>query len=475
MSLIELHPVTGPLPKNPAMGWAIYLDQDGSSLLDDGLGRLVDPAAFWEAMAPALPHASQLYIRLPWSEFEPEQGQYAWECNPRFQAILDGARAHGLRLAFRWYTDGRDCHRQATPEYVRRAGAAGDTLPADSRGPLDGRWWWTPWSDDPVLHRCLATFVQAFAARFDDVETTDFVDHGLGRWGEMHSFVFADMGRYPLAAPRVLRAMAELHRHSFHQVIRNHNFIGWGCERAVEEEVLFGLGHCIRRDGLGSPRWFSRGERELLASYWPRVPVFGENCYWHWDDNPGWIQSEGFASRRACLEQVFSDAASVHANTLDLRTMHDIGVWLTDAPDLIDRFRREAGYGLLPTVIDLPDAVPAAGHPFTIRHLWRNLGWGILPNQAWGGRVAAAFALLDAHDRPAAVFHSTADPGAWTAGAPSQQHDTVTMPVLPVGTYRWAVALVDRFRDDRPWIALAAEEASPCPAWLPIGPAVTIN
>ncbi len=477
MPLVELHPVDGPLPKNPAMGWAIYIDQDGTSLLDDGLGRTLDPDDFWTAMTPALPHASQLYIRLPWSEFEPEQGRYAWDHNPRFRAILDGARARGLRLAFRWYTDGRDCHRQATPEYVRRAGAAGDTLPTDGTGPLGGRWWWTPWSDDPVLHRCLGEFVQAFAARFDDVDITDLVDHGLGRWGEMHSFVLADMGRYNEAAPRVLLAMAELHRRSFSQVLRCHNFTGWGVDRAVEDEVLHGLGHCIRRDGLGSPRWFSRAESELLASYWPRTPVFGENCYW----NPGargidgWIQADGFTRRRAMLERVYADAATVHANTLDLRTVHDIGLWLEEAPDLIERFRREAGYGLLPTVVELPDAIPAAGARFPIRHIWRNLGWGLLPNQAWGGRVAAAFALLDNEDRPTAVFRSAADPGAWTAGASHRVLDTFVMPRLKPGAYRWAVALVDRFRNDRPWIALAVRDASVVAAWLPVGPACSIG
>lgn len=473
MSLIELHPVKGPLPRNPAMGWAIYIDQDGTSFLEDGLGRLLDPDAFWKAMAPALPHASHLYIRMPWSEYEPEQGRYAWEHNPRFRAIIDGARAHGLRLAFRWYADGRDCHRQATPEYVRKSGAAGDTLQTDQTGPINGRWWWTPWSDDPVMHRCLAEFVKNFAARFDDVDITDLVDHGLGRWGEMHSFVFADMGRYQQSAPQVLLAMAELHRRSFTQIIRCHNFTGWAWNRAVEEEVLYGLGHCIRRDGLGSPRWFNRTESELLASYWPRVPVFGENCYWHWDQNPDWIKSDGFTTRRACLENVIADAASVHANTLDLRTVDDIGIWLKEAPDLIERFRCEAGYGLLPTVIELPESAPSAGQSFAIRHIWRNLGWGILPNRAWGGRVAAAFALLDDRDRPAAVFRSAADPGDWTAGSPHQILDSFNMPDLPAGKYRWAVALVDRFRNERPWINLSVRGAPASPAWLPLGPVFT--
>jgi hypothetical protein len=84
MKLVELQPTTGPLPRNPAMGWAIYIDQDGTTLLEDGRGSLLEPDAFWKRMAPALRFANQLYIRLPWSEFEPEQGRYAWEHNPRF-------------------------------------------------------------------------------------------------------------------------------------------------------------------------------------------------------------------------------------------------------------------------------------------------------------------------------------------------------------------------------------------------------
>jgi hypothetical protein len=97
----------------------------------------------------------------------------------------------------------------------------------------------------------------------------------------------------------------------------------------------------------------------------------------------------------------------------------------------------------------------------------------VLPNRAWGGRVAAAFSLLDAQDRPVAVFRSIADPGDWIAGTSHRVLDTFVMPRLKPGVYRWAVALVDRFRNDRPWIALAASDAAAAPAWLPVGPACT--
>ena len=35
---------------------------------------------------------------------------------------------------------------------------------------------------------------------------------------------------------------------------------------------------------------------------------------------------------------------------------------------------------------------------------------------------------------------------------------------VPAGNYRWAVALVDRLRGDRPWITLAVRDAAP--GWL---------
>jgi len=89
--------------RNPGMGWLIYIDQDGSTLTPGHPGNYLDAATWWREMEAAAAQASILYIRLPWAEFEPVEGRYAWEHNANFQALVQGARERGLMLAFRVY------------------------------------------------------------------------------------------------------------------------------------------------------------------------------------------------------------------------------------------------------------------------------------------------------------------------------------------------------------------------------------
>ncbi|MHA6765665.1 carbohydrate binding domain-containing protein [Streptacidiphilus sp. PAMC 29251] len=155
--------------KNPAMGWQLYMESTS--------GAFPDAATFWSEVDPYRSVAGELYIRMPWSAFEPTEGHYAWQDDPNFIAIVDGARQRGLRLSFRIIEDSQDYTSQATPQFVFDDGAAKAPVLSDTGFP-------DPMLNDPVYRQKFTTFLQAFAARFNDPSVTDFVDTtGLGWWG----------------------------------------------------------------------------------------------------------------------------------------------------------------------------------------------------------------------------------------------------------------------------------------------------
>ena len=127
-----------------------------------------NPCAYFSKMKDngALAYANILYIRLPWTMLEPEEGQYAWEYNEDFKELIKGAKDNDLRLAFRVYTDNTDYYSQVTPLYVKNAGAEGYTSNTN---------FWTPYADDPIFLHKLDKFVEAMAKEFNDPAVTDFV------------------------------------------------------------------------------------------------------------------------------------------------------------------------------------------------------------------------------------------------------------------------------------------------------------
>ena len=168
---------------NPGTGWVMYIDHfDGDPF--------PEAEAFWRELEPVIPYISILYLRVSWSDMEPSPGRYAWIYDENFKALTHRALARGIRLAFRIFTDGQNASAQATPEFVREAGALGYEI-----NPGNGvrQTFWTPVVTDPVFRRCLESFVLAFGAYYDRPVYVDYVDAGgLGWWGEMHNMDLPD-------------------------------------------------------------------------------------------------------------------------------------------------------------------------------------------------------------------------------------------------------------------------------------------
>src|SRR5690606_40610711 len=69
LKILEPKPNKTSLIKNPLMGWGIYSDAYNPN------------PSFWKEFdaLQIKKYATHLYIRWPWSAFEPSKGQYAWD------------------------------------------------------------------------------------------------------------------------------------------------------------------------------------------------------------------------------------------------------------------------------------------------------------------------------------------------------------------------------------------------------------
>ncbi|MGN0878469.1 MAG: DUF4832 domain-containing protein [Oligosphaeraceae bacterium] len=186
---------------NPGMGWVLhYYD---NSLQNYG-ARLAP-----ENLLPDWPGLTQVYLRLPWSAIEPQENVFNW-------AVLDTPmqrfRERGLKTSLR-ITCSETGFLQATPKWVRDAGAKGDCFkPGKGRVPDAPNAHWEPHFDDPIFLDKLDHLLAKLAARYDghpDIELIDIGSYGV--WGEGHTWC-STFNAFP---PEVVKRHVELHRKHF--------------------------------------------------------------------------------------------------------------------------------------------------------------------------------------------------------------------------------------------------------------------
>lgn len=149
---------------------------------------------------------------------------------------------------------------------------------------------WSPYPDDPVFQAKYAAFVRAFAKRFDDPGTVDFIDgYGLGKWGEGHSMRYVDYAN----REAVLRWVVDLYADSFTRVplaINYHRLIGaekdWGAPDADSERLLdiaVDRGFILRHDAFGMTTYYGDWERAYAEKWRYRRPILMEG---------GWVTTQ---------------------------------------------------------------------------------------------------------------------------------------------------------------------------------------
>lgn len=456
---------------NPSMGWVQYYEfQD------------TDVDKYWAEMDELYAQGLKtniLYIRNPWSWYEPSEGNYAWnDPDSRLSKLISGARARGIQLAFRVLVDSSDAFQQATPEYVFKAGASWyKTDRTDDTAPeIDAK---DPYINDPVFLEKLDKFIKAFGAEFNNDLDIAFIDGmGFGNWGEAHHVKFSTewddnvydavekvIKIYDKYFPDVLLGAQEGQPENY-GTQENDEIINTDkpYTGAFDKEYDF----VVRRDTFG---WMTDAIRNQTLEWFNQgIPVFAENCYHSFKVREYWYNNADYPTLDGILRQVVADALTCRANTLDARVVMDCQKWLENdqqnGSGLLNKFGLNGGYRLALTSLEVPELF-TTGEEITIKQAWRNLGLGMLPNKNkhWDNKYHVAFALLDPKTNQVIYQYNEdtdkVNPGDWLFEDGNNHYETTfKLPnSIKSGEYKLATAIVNDKNNNLPEIALALKDA----------------
>jgi hypothetical protein len=221
-------------------------------------------------------------------------------------------------------------------------------------------------------------------------------------------------------------------------------------------------GFGARRDGLGSD-YFNNTEKGYANEMYSHLPLFGEGYAW-----PGYDPTPptGSTTWNSYYNRLYDDAYNSHFNTLDLRDTR-ANSWLKAAPDLVDSFTVKGGYRFYPSEITLPTQL-TSGKDFHIMHEWNNTGNGYLPNNMpnWNYKYQTAFALLNQAGEAVKIWvDANAEPSLWLKGQTYPYEFSIRVDGVAAGAYRWAVAIIDKTKNNTPGIKLAIMDKEVVNGW----------
>lgn len=460
---------------NPGQGLSIYIDgysgifSNKRPKYDNGLRY---PELFWNYVDSigASEKLNVLYIRLPWSEFEPTEGQYIWNNDPKYQALVQGARDRNLRLAFRVYFDSGDSYQQATPNFVKTAGAKGYTSNPSAWGPNgEAITAWNPYNNDVVFLQKVHNFINAFGAKYNDPSVVDYIDaNGMALWGEGNGVSF-DSSQPNANRDWVFRTIANYYRVAFPNVLLG--LQNSSENDAVTVSITRQITDIYRRDSFGATQWLSVPNKVFYANEVANgIPVFAENAWNAFNPivNPEYIGRWGFDSPESMIKASYRDFKASRANTADLRIPSDAVLWMKT--NLVDSLVNNMGYRFVPSNLYVENSISENG---TLRFYstWTNTGWGCFPNgrPAWKNKYKLAFALLDQSDAVVKTFVSKADLSELLKGELYHYQVDGSVDDLTGGTYKLAFAIVDSMKQYTPGIQLAINAEPTSTGWYSFG------
>ena len=402
---------TGAALCNPGMGWVLHYYDNV-------------PAHYGSKLEPAdtvdeFPGLTVVYLRIPWSYIEPQEGKFAW-------SVLDTPAqrwvAHGKQIALR-ISCSESWLRWATPEWVQKAGAKGHNFHS-GKGVRDDGPLWEPDYDDPVFLGKLDRFLAALAARYDGNPEVAFIDVGsYGVWGEGHTF---HSSRIIYPADTVIRHI-DLHQKHFKKTLlaANDDYVSLKNGQQVIDHAR-DRGLTLRDDSI----MVQPGERayfhaEMARPFWPRVPVILESEHYGGSKQRGCWQDGG--KYMQAMEEYHASYVSIHWWPRE---------FLAEQKELIARMNLRLGYRLQLVEAAWP-ARAMLGSPLSLSMTWRN--GGVAPCLPGG---VPAVTLKDAKGGIAAVLVDEGLPmrslpvGAADKGEARSHAVELSLPFqLPPGAY----------------------------------------
>jgi len=356
--------------ENPGMGWFLHY-YDNST------------AAYGSRLAPSdtlddFPGLTAIYMRLPWSYIEPNEGQFNW-------SVVDGPSQRwidkGKKVTF-CFTCCESWLRYATPEWVKKAGAKGYYFD-HAKGLIENGPCWEPDYDDPIFMEKLDKFLAAAAARYDGNPDVAFIDMGsFGVWGEGHTYWSTRLA-YP--ASTICRHI-DLHLKHFKKTLlaANDDFsLQVGKDTADTPKVVkqkefeqllpmqmtetidyaFKKGMTLRDDSIlvngGKNAYFHEA---MAQPFWPRLPVILESDHFGgsrdrgaWGDGSRYLQA---------VEDYHASYASIHWWPRE---------FLAQNRELVNQINMKLGYRLQLVEASWPAEI-TVGSNFTFTSKWRNAG-----------------------------------------------------------------------------------------------------
>jgi hypothetical protein len=423
---------------NPSMGWTLHYYSNTIT----NYGSKLEPSD----TVDDFPGLSCVYLRVPWSFLEPQEGRFNWTLlDTPSQRWIDKGKQIALRISVceswtRW----------ATPKWVHDAGAKGYEFKPGTGVTPDGPFW-EPDYKDPVFLDKLNRFLAALAQRYDGNPNVAFVDIGsFGVWGEGHTWAssklpFDDESR---------RIHIDLHVKHFKKTLLaiSDDFAGPqtpGAHLPITDYAL-SKGVTLRDDSICvQPPPNSWYHAELAQAFWPTLPVVLEHEHYGpskerkaWGDGSLLLKS---------VEDYHASYMSIHWWPREL---------LEENRGVIDRINRRMGYRLQLRRAAFPARI-RIGEPFTVTTTWANAGvapcypGGVISltiKDAKGGIVCvAADASFNVRDLPVGPEGKAQTKTIATTGAVALKTEGYAPPVKPGPCELW-VSIGDA--DGTPRIAL---------------------
>ncbi len=329
---------------NPDMGWTMHFY---SNVLAN-YGSKLEPSDVIEYF----PGVSTVYLRIPWSFVEPEEGKFNWE-------ILDTPAQRwiqsGKKVAFR-ITSTENWTRQGTPQWVFDAGAKYYEV----NGFLE------PEYDDPIFLQKLEGFLMKMAERYDNNPNVAFIDIGhFGMWGEGHTVITTPLHGHSWGIETQKKYIDLYCKYFKHvQLCISDDFAGHDLRGHYFPIMNYALsrGVTMRDDSIlvqPEPRcWY---HNEMAQYFWPIMPVILEHEHYG-----------GSVQRKAWDKNLLLKAVEeYHASYMSIHWWPDI--LLRENKDVIEKINLRLGYRIQVPHIEWPKKV-RKNQPFIIKSSWKNSG-----------------------------------------------------------------------------------------------------
>ena len=409
---------TGEALENPGMGWVLHYYDN----VPANYGSKLEPSD----TVDDYPGLTVIYLRIPWSYLEPEEGKFNWSVvDSPAQRWID----KGKQIAFR-ISCSESWMRYATPEWVHKAGAKGYNF-KPGVGVIDDGPYWEPDYNDPIFLEKLDNFLRAMAARYDGNPEVAFIDVGsFGVWGEGHLF---HSSKLKYSAKTIIKHI-DLHLKHFKQTLlaANDDFSSQG-DGSIEYALQKGL--TLRDDSIlvqgGKNAYF---HAEMAQGFWKNLPVILESEHYGGSKNRGnWKDGSQYLQ---AVEEYHASYASIHWWPRE---------FLEENRELVRQMNMRLGYRLQLVSASWQEAINT-NSSFKFSSEWRNAGVAPCYNGGF-----PAITLKDEKDGIAGVFvDESFNMDSLKVGQPEQaeiklQEKIFTLPFnLKAGQYKVYISVGTR-------------------------------